>query len=725
MSLTQDFPQLKMKKFYSLVLLLQVLFLTKGFAQKIIVFKGDNIVIGQSVSILEDSTKHLDFNSIRKSSGFIQSHTQVPNLQLSTSVFWLRFTINNESSENQLLLSLDYPTLGVCEFYYPVNGVYRSEKVSDNNRFDQRKYKHQDFIFDVKVPNHSTATFYLKVQSNEQMVLPLVLGTPQKVAETKLTRDLLWGVLIGILLVMILYNTFVFISTKDISYLYYVLYTLFIALTQTSLSGYTYRFIFPNSPVLFNMGIIIFNALGGIAFSLFALSFLGIKEKMPIMGKVFKLIILLYSLTIIVRLFDYALVSYRMTDVCALVVTVSTYIVIIKLSRNGYRPAKFFLLAWTMFFAGIVLFVLRNLGILPYNNYTNYTMPIGTAIEVILLSLALADRINIFKAEKEKSQEETLKALQENEKIVREQNVILESKVAERTIELSESNQELNSTLENLKQTQTQLVESEKMASLGQLTAGIAHEINNPINFVTSNINPLKRDIEQVLEAMIVIENVGLSDVSNAEKLKQIKEYKEELDFDYLISEIKHLISGINEGATRTAEIVKGLRFFSRLDEDDIKKADINEGLKSTLVIANNLLSSNIKINTEFGDLPDVECYPGKLNQAFLNIISNAAHAVQKRYGNNAGGELTIITDHDDKDVFIRIKDNGTGMDANTLKKLFEPFFTTKDVGEGTGLGMSIAYNIIKKHSGTINVSSLPGEGTEFTLQIPINFKEE
>jgi two-component system NtrC family sensor kinase len=224
---------------------------------------------------------------------------------------------------------------------------------------------------------------------------------------------------------------------------------------------------------------------------------------------------------------------------------------------------------------------------------------------------------------------------------------------------------------------------------------------------------------------MIVIENVGLSDVSNAEKLKQIKEYKEELDFDYLISEIKHLISGINEGATRTAEIVKGLRFFSRLDEDDIKKADINEGLKSTLVIANNLLSSNIKINTEFGDLPDVECYPGKLNQAFLNIISNAAHAVQKRYGNNAGGELTIITDHDDKDVFIRIKDNGTGMDANTLKKLFEPFFTTKDVGEGTGLGMSIAYNIIKKHSGTINVSSLPGEGTEFTLQIPINFKEE
>jgi len=656
-----------MKKIYLSLLLLQILFLPKGIAQKVIVFKGDNTVIGQNVSILEDPSKRLDFNSARKSSGFVQSLTQVPNLQLSTSVFWLRFTIKNESPEKQLLLSLEYPTLDECEFYYSAKGVYNTESLSDNNSFEKRKYKHQDFLFDISIPKDSTAT--------------LVLGTPQKIAESELTRDMLWGLLVGILLVMILYNTFVFISTKDISYLYYVLYAFFIALTQTSLSGYTYRFIFPNSPVMFNMGIIIFNSLAGIAFSLFAQSFLAIKERMPIMSKLFKLIILLYALTIIVRLLGYAHISYRMTDVSALIVTVSIYIVIIRLSLKGHRPAKFFLFAWTMFFTGVVLFVLRNLGILPYNSYTNYTMPIGAAIEVILLSLALADRINIFKAEKEKSQEETLKVLQENEKIIREQNVVLELKVNERTHELSESNQELNITLENLKQTQTQLVESEKMASLGQLTAGIAHEINNPINFVTSNINPLKRDIEMVLNALTVIENVSTSDAPAADKLKQIKEYKEELDFDYLTTEIRHLIKGINEGATRTAEIVKGLRFFSRLDEDDLKKADINEGLESTMVIANNLLNNKIKIIKEFGDLPKVECYPGKLNQAFLNIISNAVYAIQERFGNDAGGEITIITRHDKKDVFIRIKDNGTGMDANTQKKVFEPFFTTKDVG--------------------------------------------
>jgi hypothetical protein len=305
---------------------------------------------------------------------------------------------------------------------------------------------------------------------------------------------------------------------------------------------------------------------------------------------------------------------------------------------------------------------------------------------------------------------------------VREQNVILEQKVNERTHELNETNHELNNTLEDLKQTQTQLVESEKMASLGQLTAGIAHEINNPINFVTSNVNPLKRDVEMLFNAFNVVEEVGMSDLPAAEKAQKIRELKEDLDFDYLTIEINHLIKGINEGASRTAEIVKGLKLFSRLDEDDLKKANINEGLESTMVIANNLLNNKIKIVKDYADLPLVECYPGKLNQVFLNMISNAAYAVQKRFGENAGGEISLTTTLEDKNICIKIKDNGVGIDPQMQKRIFEPFFTTKDVGEGTGLGLSISYNTIKKHNGHITFSSTPGEGTEFNIQIPIIF---
>jgi two-component system NtrC family sensor kinase len=707
------------KNFFVLILFL-LIFSSNTFSQDSVFFKGENEVIGRHVSILEDPANHFNINSVKTAPGFISSTVQVPNLKLSKSDFWLRFLIKNQTAEDHLLLSLDYPTLDVCDFYYPLNGKYHMQSFSDKFAFNQRKYKYQNFIFDVNIPKDSAVTYFLKVKSGEQMVLPLILGTPQKIAESILTQQLLWGILIGLILVMVLYNLFVFISTRDKSYLYYVIYTMLIGLTQTSLSGYTYHYLFFDSPFLYNKGLIVFPGLAGISAVFFITSFLHTKERTPRLHKVFPVIILLYASAVILRVIGFDHISYRMIDVSALCITVITYGAAIPISLQGYRPAKLFLVAWTIFFVGVILFVLRNLGILPYNNFTNYTMQVGTAFEVTLLSLALADRINILKKEKEISQAESLKIAKENEIIIREQNVLLELKVNERTHELSEANQELNKTLEDLKQTQSQLVESEKMASLGQLTAGIAHEINNPINFVTSNINPLKRDIDIMFSAINEIENVSISDSSIADKKKQIKEYKEEVDFDYLTLEIDHLIKGISEGAKRTAEIVKGLKIFSRLDEDDLKKTDINEGLESTMVIANNLLGNKIKVTKEYGNLPLAECYAGKLNQVFLNIISNAIYAVKKRFGENTGGEIIIMTTYDSENILIKIKDNGTGMDADTQKKIFEPFFTTKDVGEGTGLGMSIAYNTIKKHNGQITISSTHGEGSEFYLQIPI-----
>ena len=705
------------------LILLQAFFSAKVFSQAPVVFKGDNVIIGEHIAILEAPKNQLTLLTASNSPGYLQSKSQVPNLNLSKSDFWLRFTVKNESQENHLLLTIEYPTLEICELYSPVNAKYMVQKSSDTGPFHERKYQHQNFVFDINLPKNAVGTFYIRVRSSEEMVLPLILGTPQKIAEAMLIHELLWGSLIGLLIVMILYNLFIYFSTKDISYLYYVLYTTFIGLTQTSLAGYTYHYIFYNSPLLFNKGLIIFPALAGISAVFFVSSFLQTKERTPKLHKFLPIVVVLYSSAIILRVIGLDHISYRMIDISALVAAIIIFSVAIIISLQGFRPARLFLLAWTIFLSGIILFVLRNLGILPYNNYTNYTMQVGTAFEVTLLSLALADKINIFKAEKEKSQEETLNALKENERIIREQNIHLELKVSERTSELSASNQELNKTLENLKQAQIQLVESEKMASLGQLTAGIAHEINNPINFVTSNINPLKRDIDIVLKALDVIDNIGTSDSSISERQKQIVDYKEELDFDYLKYEIGHLMKGINEGAKRTAEIVKGLRIFSRLDEDDLKKADLNEGLESTMVIANNLLNGKIKITKIYGELPDVECYAGKLNQVFLNIISNAVDAVHKKFGEDTGGEITISTSRDDENIIIKFKDNGAGMDAQTQKKIFEPFFTTKDVGKGTGLGMSIAYNTIKKHNGQIIVNSIPAEGTEFILQIPIIFK--
>jgi signal transduction histidine kinase len=272
-----------------------------------------------------------------------------------------------------------------------------------------------------------------------------------------------------------------------------------------------------------------------------------------------------------------------------------------------------------------------------------------------------------------------------------------------------------------LKQTQSQLVEQEKMASLGQLTAGIAHEINNPINFVSSNVNPLKRDFNMLIELFSRIEVITKDDTDVQVKMNQISSLKKEFDYDYLTGEIFALLKGIEEGSTRTAEIVKGLRIFSRLDEDDIKKADLNEGIESTLTIIYNQLSDKIKVNKKFDDIPLLECYPGKLNQVILNLLTNSIYAINKKYENKPGGLISIATSRDPENVYINIEDNGIGMNEETKQKIFEPFYTTKPVGEGTGLGMSIVYNTIRKHNGEISLSSELGKGTTFVIKLPIS----
>ena len=347
-------------------------------------------------------------------------------------------------------------------------------------------------------------------------------------------------------------------------------------------------------------------------------------------------------------------------------------------------------------------------------NFTFYTMPLGSAAEVILLSLALADRINVLKKEKEESQAQALLISQQNQKLITEQNIILEQKVHERTIELKVTNDELNVTLTYLKDTQTQLVNAEKMASLGQLTAGIAHEINNPINFVSANLRPLKTGIDEVLEVVAKYEGIT-SDSVLIDKLKEIAAFKKEIDLDYLKIEIEKLLAGIEDGAKRTSEIVSGLKNFSRLDESDIKEASINEGIESTLILLRSSFSKQIEIVTNLEKVPNIECYPGKLNQVFLNILSNALYAINKK-GSSTNNKLIISTFEKEGQIYATFEDSGIGMTPDVKGKIFEPFFTTKNVGEGTGLGMSIVFKIIESHHAHLEVESELGKGTKITI---------
>jgi len=704
------------------------IFIIGSFCQKVIgqqkvVFNGSLIALGNNIEILTDTNSSISLNEAIHSNRFTKSKDEYPNLGITPFSYWIRVTVINNTSSSNLGIQITQPMIDSIEFYQlSGNRLVKSNYSGQGRLFKSRQILHQNYIYPVSITSGQASIFYFHIKSYKQLVLPIYIEKFEDVVASALVTDLLFGIYVGIIMVMLLYNLFIYVTVKDINYLYYVLYLFIVLLTQACLEGYIFRFVLPGSPVAANLSIYISSALIGVAAIEFAKKFLSTKYYTPTLHKISYAFWLVYAIEITLALIGQFNASYALVLVAAMLSAIYVIVMAVMIASKGFRPAKFFLIAWSVFILCVIVYVLKDFNIISYNKFTSSSLLIGSAIEAVMLSFALADKINIFKAEKEKSQEEALNALKENDRIISEQNVILETKVNERTIELNKTNQELNKTLHDLKQAQGQLVEAEKMASLGQLTAGIAHEINNPINFVTGNIKPLSRDIDMVIDAIVAIEKVGLSDLTTAEKQKQISAYKEEVDFDYLTMEIQHLLKGIKEGANRTAEIVRGLRVFSRLDQDDLVKADINEGLESTLIIANNLLN-RIDVVKEYGRLPMLECYAGKLNQVFLNLISNASYAVHQKFGESAGGKINIKTYSDEGHVFISIADNGTGMDEKTKERIFEPFFTTKDVGEGTGLGMSISYNAIKKHNGQIQITSTPGEGAEFIVTLPLFIK--
>ncbi|MGB3653606.1 MAG: GAF domain-containing protein, partial [Rivularia sp. (in: cyanobacteria)] len=281
--------------------------------------------------------------------------------------------------------------------------------------------------------------------------------------------------------------------------------------------------------------------------------------------------------------------------------------------------------------------------------------------------------------------------------------------------------EQLSKTLINLQETQTQLIQTEKMSSLGQLVAGIAHEINNPVNFIHANLAHLEEYTNNILQIISSYQECY------PEPPIEMKTLLEEADVEYIVEDLPKLCSSLSIGTKRIQSIVLSLRSFSRLDEAEMKPVNIHDGIEGTLLILQHRLKTdnskvNINIVKEYGELPLVECYAGQLNQVFMNLLANAIDELQSIEAASEKDNLKTIkitTESIDKKVKISIKDDGNGIPPEILDKLFDPFFTTKPVGKGTGLGLSISYKIIEKHEGKLYCNSKPGEGAEFVIELP------
>jgi signal transduction histidine kinase len=670
------------------------------------------------LAVLPDPDSRLSLQEVRAASDGDRFATYPTGQRIDTRIhtYWLKF-IFQPKSPNITEILLDVGQWDVIDAYSDQGNVQRTGMLTPlRDRPVQKNFLNHPLL---RLPVNGVTPYLIRVQTNFST---LTTQRPNFTAKIYAPHYLFHmdfgiGIYCGWLIVMALYNLFIYWSVRNSSYLYYTLYLFFFALVWISFFGYGYQYFWTDLPPELNK---ISSNIVGFPFFFFlvrfAQSFLKTKHyARKIHQGLNSCQILFHSSGIL--FFS----SFWFYGVVANLVAINVALILMLIGgfiayRRGYRSALFFVVANLVFIVGGIVFNLADLRLIPQTAFTQYSVHIGSAIEVVLFSLGLADMINLLKNEKETAQQQVIEELRKNKELQERVQEELEEKVVERTYQLSQANQdltdktqELENTLARLKEAQTKLVESEKLVSLGQLTAGIAHEINNPINFVTSNIESLRLDFQDLQTIISAYQSA-----SSEADLKQAHAEAKALDSDFLFEEVQGLIRGISEGSARTQEIVAGLRTFSRMDEDMFKDVDIHEGIDSTLALLKNKLKRGIQVRKNYGEVPRVECLPGKLNQVFMNILTNAIQAMDDQ------GEIDITTAEINQEIQISFQDTGSGMDESVKKRIFEPFFTTKPVGEGTGLGLPISYGIIEKHHGRIEVHSHLGQGSTFIVCIPI-----
>ena len=686
-------------------------------AQKFIGTRLEHLPADYNLSLLEVEV-------VAESEDWVSFEQLVPNLGMGEGVEWMRLTLD-PMTENGKLIEIqnagidDLTCFMVCDgkiiASYP-GGIMNTG--GDGHQFGT----YPSFPVPLVECNELHALF--RMQSNKPMIVPLRIAGPRKVLEDAHQRDVLFALYAGVMLVMLLYNLFLFLSIGDRSYLEYVLFIFAVGGTQLVLNGYGFIFGADQLPWLNLRLTHLFGVFSGLTTIVFVRNFLRLSRYVPWLNKLLNVYFLFYLLALLLAAVGRLEWSYQLINFCA----AGTFLIIpgtIITMRKGYSPAKYFLLAFTVFIFAVVIFVLKDAGVIPYNAWTFYALPMGSAIEVVVLSLALASRINQLKRESVQAREEQLRVSQLNEQMVREQNSVLEERVAKRTSALESANSNIQNTLDELQSAQQQLVQSEKLASIGQLTAGIAHELNNPINFVASSAQSLRRDFEDLTQVIEKVKGMDPMDPGLKEEMIQLKEMFGSLDIEFTQREIEELLNGIEDGTKRTSEIVKGLRIFSRMDGDNFTMAQINELLESTLIVLRSNLKDHAVVEADMGaDLPLVSCQPGRLNQVFMNIITNASQsmedsglAVEERIVRISSKTVESIGQ---SWIEVRIKDHGVGMTEAVKAQIFDPFFTTKAVGEGTGLGLSIVMGILSDHNAEVDVDTEEGVGTEFIIRFPL-----
>ena len=749
---------------------------------------GGSVSLSEYFAVLDDPASELTLVDVRKSNiaeRFMQAQTgpQALSFGFTDSTLWLRLHIRNSSNQSAArFLELGFPRISEIQFYYPNSNVgYHMVATGAAKPFASRAYKNRHFVFPVSVPANTDQIYYIKLRSDSALLVPAILWEPEAFHAFERTDYLLQALYFGMAFALIGFNLLLFFMLREGLYLQYASFAILAVLTVSIPVGLAHEFLWPEASWWSNRAFGVLFPLAAVALIEFSRQILDTRKLVPHLDQILK------ALEIVAVLFSIGCVVALSTVFPFLVMFSGAYVVMIFLvavicALKRQRSAYLFLIAFTVFFIGLVANALRGMGILPHGIFTAYGAQVGSALEMLLFSLALSDRYKTFRKEKEWAQSEAIQAqatalnAQQNlVEVLQNSEQILEERVAQRTEELHLTVQTLGSTLNELRSAQTQLIQSEKMASLGQLVANIAHEINTPIAAVKSSGQSITDAVHQIRQTQQqfweldqptqtlfshLVSHAGTRGklLSNrdernivrdlARQLEQagialaghrasvMVELNAEAEFSKYLPLMRHpeseLILGraynmalifrctinINAAVERVSKIIFSLKSFSGDSNGNAREmtvASLESGIEAVLTLYGNQIGQGTTLIRQYEDLPPLYCRHNELSQVWTHLIQNALQAMQH------DGVLTIGVRRVNDTAVVSVGDTGCGIPEEIRGRIFDPFFTTRAIGEGSGLGLDIARKIVEAHEGRIEVDTEVGAGTTFSVFLPLN----
>lgn len=729
------------------ILISLFLFATSAIARENCVNINEDVSqynLEHTVSYYKDNNNDLSLQDIltTNSNSWTQLDEVVPNFGFSSASYWLKFDICKSLSDNtRTVLEVKYPLLDSISLYvFAGSDLVFEEHTGDNIQFSKRPVQHRNFVFYIPNTTTDTLNLYLRIETKSAVQVPLALYSETGFLKHNQNSLLIQGAYFGIILAMILYNGFLFCTLRELAYLLYVLFTISYFSFQGVLQGLFQQFIF-DSVWWQNHSLLVFGYSTICFIVLFADSFLDLPQhykRLSIFSRVIAVLAaLLALLSSILPYVPMVKIMLAMAIPCSIMIVFAG----LKLWLTGHRPARIFTIAWSTLLFAFILSSLSKLGYLPRSFWTENIMQIGGVLEVILLSIALAERINEEKHQRILIEQRLANSLEEqvNERTKELHSALEELEDSNTTLETERGNlesalqeinanhEELKRTYDELKSTQSKLLQAEKMQSVGLLAAGIAHEINTPIQYIGTNLEFLMESFNDsnvlVSKYNRLIESGSCTDNT---LLKEIRTVEQNVDWDFLKDEIPQAIEQSQTGIQQISSIVLAMKAFSHPGSSEKEITDINQLIRTTATVSRNEWKNITELKLDFDDnvLQQVPCTSNQISQVILNLLINATHAIaeqQQVTGTDKLGCITISTRKIDHFVQIIISDTGGGIPETIRHKIFDPFFTTKEVGKGTGQGLAIAYDIItNKHGGELKVEVEDKHGTTFTILLPL-----